>query len=72
MDSSRRASVDFLVSRPGQEVAAEQYYLPVRRDVPAPNGFPPLTDIDLLMPNLARITTTQKGAVDTFTNLMQN
>ncbi len=64
--------VDFLVSKEAQELAVEQYYLPVRRDVTPPNGFPPVTAIDLLMPNLARITATKEGAADTFADLIKH
>lgn len=43
-----RAFVDFLLSRDGQMLAARQGYLPARRDVPPPPGFPPVEQIRIL------------------------
>ncbi len=43
-----RAFVDFLLSREGQELAAAQGYLPVRKDVPPPAGFPNIAQIKIL------------------------
>ena len=43
-----RAFVDFLLSRDGQALAARQGYLPARRDVAAPPGFPRLDAIRII------------------------
>lgn len=43
-----RAFVDFLLSQEGQQLAADMGYLPLREDVSAPVGFPPLADITIL------------------------
>lgn len=43
-----KAFVDFLISREGQELAASQGYMPAHPDVAAPEGFPSLSDIDIL------------------------
>jgi iron(III) transport system substrate-binding protein len=43
-----RAFVDFLLSAAGQEVAAGMGYMPLRADVAAPEGFPPLAELVVL------------------------
>ncbi len=43
-----RAFVDFILSREGQELAAAQGYLPVRKDVAPPAGFPSVAQIRIL------------------------
>jgi iron(III) transport system substrate-binding protein len=43
-----RAFVDFILSREGQELAARQGYLPARKDVTPPPGFPRLEAIRIL------------------------
>jgi iron(III) transport system substrate-binding protein len=43
-----RAFVDFLLSAEGQALAARQGYLPARRDVAPPPGFPPRAAIRIL------------------------
>jgi iron(III) transport system substrate-binding protein len=43
-----RAFVDFLVSTEGQELAVRQGYLPARRDVAPPAGFPRLDAIRIM------------------------
>lgn len=43
-----RAFVDFLLSRDGQALAARQGYLPARRDVAPPAGFPRLDAVRIL------------------------
>lgn len=43
-----RAFVAFILSKPGQELAAHQGYLPVRDDVTPPPGFPPVASLHLL------------------------
>ena len=43
-----KAFVDFLLSEEGQELAASQGYLPAHPDVAPPEGFPALSEIELL------------------------
>jgi iron(III) transport system substrate-binding protein len=43
-----RAFIDFLLSREGQALAVSQGYMPARRDVPPPEGFPSLAEVTLL------------------------
>jgi iron(III) transport system substrate-binding protein len=43
-----KAFVDFLLSREGQELAADQGYLPAHPDVTPPEGFPALSEIEVL------------------------
>ncbi|KAF1023553.1 MAG: hypothetical protein GAK30_00505 [Paracidovorax wautersii] len=43
-----RQFVDFVLSRPGQELVSRQGYVPALADVPVPEGFPPRTQIKLL------------------------
>lgn len=43
-----RAFVDFLLSKEGQTLAARQGYLPARRDVAPPPGFPRIEQIRIL------------------------
>ncbi len=47
-----RAFIDFLLSREGQEMAVSQGYMPARRDVRPPEGFPSLDEVKLLPINL--------------------
>ncbi|MBJ8348055.1 extracellular solute-binding protein [Antrihabitans sp. YC2-6] len=54
--------VDFLVSFEGQEIASAQHYIPVRRDVLPPAGFPRPVGIRLLAPK-PTTTTRTKGAL---------
>ena len=49
-----RAFIDFLLSRDGQELAVSQGYMPARRDVRPPEGFPTLADGALLPVDLAQ------------------
>ena len=43
-----QAFVDFLLSEEGQQLAAEMGYMPLRDDVAAPEGFPALSEIEVL------------------------
>lgn len=43
-----KAFIDFLISREGQELAAEMGYLPAHPDVAPPPGFPPRSEIELM------------------------
>lgn len=43
-----KAFVDFIISIEGQELAAAQGYLPAHPDVTPPEGFPPVSEINLM------------------------
>ncbi|KYH31743.1 ABC transporter substrate-binding protein [Neomoorella mulderi] len=44
-----RKFVDFVLSKDGQQLAAKiGFYMPVRKDVPPPEGYPPLSEIKFL------------------------
>jgi iron(III) transport system substrate-binding protein len=43
-----RAFVDFILSKEGQQLAAAQGYLPARKDVSPPAGFPSASEIRIL------------------------
>lgn len=64
-----KAFVDFLVSKPGQELAVQQSYLPVRDDVGTPEGAPALSEITTITPKLETIQSTQDTAVELFRKL---
>lgn len=42
------AFIDFILSKEGQELAVAQGYLPARRDVKPPEGFPGIADVKLI------------------------
>ncbi|WP_233533031.1 extracellular solute-binding protein [Antrihabitans sp. YC2-6] len=67
-DAAKRF-LDFLVSKQGQELAVTQHYLPVRRDVQPPNGFPRRSGVRLLAPAPIETTATRTGTLDNFTAL---
>ena len=46
--AAARAFVDFILSKTGQELAARQGFLPARRDVAPPPGFPKPDELKLL------------------------
>ena len=50
-----RAFVDFVLSREGQQLAATQGYLPARKDVPSPPGFPGVGQIRILPVDIAEL-----------------
>jgi iron(III) transport system substrate-binding protein len=52
--------VDFLLSREGQELAARQGYRPLLASVPAPTGFPPLSQIKVIPVDAAAIERANK------------
>lgn len=62
--------INFLISQEGQELAAEQNYLPVREDVDTPEGAQGLSDISLMTPDLQTVIETQDEAVETFQSAM--
>ncbi|MCZ2720271.1 ABC transporter substrate-binding protein [Marinomonas sp. 15G1-11] len=46
-DAAKRF-VDFVLSKPGQQLVLDQGYLPARSDMPVPDGFPNRADIKLM------------------------
>lgn len=62
--------INFLISQEGQELAAEQNYLPVREDVDTPAGAEALSDINLMTPDLQTVTETQDEAIELFQSAM--
>lgn len=61
-----QAFVDYLVSRRGQELAAEQNYVPVRDDVDTPEDTPALEDISLMTQDLDAVLAEREQALDAF------
>ena len=49
-----KAFVSFILSKAGQELAARQGFLPARRDVAPPPGFPPVDQLYIIPVDLAR------------------
>lgn len=47
-EAAARAFVDFILSKPGQELAVSQGYLPARKDVTPPAGFPNVSDVKIM------------------------
>ncbi len=60
------AFVRFLLSRPGQELAAQQGFLPARQDVPPPPGFPAGAEVKLMPVDLARVLQDQAQLKQSF------
>lgn len=46
--AAARAFIDFILSKDGQDLAVAQGYLPVRKDVKPPEGFPSLAEVRLI------------------------
>ncbi|MEM9902633.1 MAG: Fe(3+) ABC transporter substrate-binding protein, partial [Pseudomonadota bacterium] len=46
--TAAKAFVDFLISAEGQQLASEMGYLPAHPDIAPPEGFPSLSEIELL------------------------
>lgn len=53
--AAARAFVDFVLSKEGQELAAAQGYLPARRDVAPPAGFPEAGTLKILPVNIGQL-----------------
>jgi iron(III) transport system substrate-binding protein len=50
-----RAFIDFLLSKDGQALTSRQGFLPARRDVTPPPGYPPVAEIKILPQDIPRI-----------------
>jgi iron(III) transport system substrate-binding protein len=53
--AAARAFVDFVLSKEGQEMAAAQGYLPVRKDIKPPPGFPEVGTLRILPVDIAEL-----------------
>jgi iron(III) transport system substrate-binding protein len=64
-----RAFIDFLLSREGQALAAQQGMMPARGDVEPPQGFPPLRSIRFLNADIPAILTADEEDKRRFADL---
>jgi len=64
-----KAFVDFILSKEGQELAARQGFLPARRDVLPPPGFPRVEDLKLLPIDESRVVQDADALKQRFTQL---
>jgi len=64
-----RAFIDFILSKPGQELAAAQGYLPARKDVAPPAGFPNLADVKLIPIDIAAAIREDQNSKKMFADL---
>lgn len=64
-----QAFVDFLLSPEGQALAAEMGYMPLRRDVPPPAGFPALEEIKVLSVDTALLVEQREADKERFNEL---
>jgi len=67
--AAAKAFVDFLLSKPGQELAVAQGFLPARIDVAPPPGFPKTADLHILPVDLAKTATDADQLKQQFTDL---
>lgn len=58
--AAARDFVAFLLSAKGQELAVRQGFLPARRGIAPPAGYPPMHDIHLLPMDIAKILATRE------------
>jgi iron(III) transport system substrate-binding protein len=64
-----KAFVDFILSKPGQELAAAQGFLPARGDVPPPPGFPKPAELTVLPLDTAAVTREAPALKERFSQL---
>ncbi len=67
--AAARAFVDFILSREGQALAAQQGMLPARGDVAPPPGFPPLAEIKVLPGDVSQILAADEADKKRFADL---
>jgi iron(III) transport system substrate-binding protein len=67
--AAAQAFVDFLLSTAGQETAAAMGYMPLRADVAAPAGFPPLAELVVLSAPAAELAATRDADKERFATL---
>jgi iron(III) transport system substrate-binding protein len=68
-EADARAFVAFLLSPAGQEMAVKQGFIPARRGVAPPPGFPPADQIKLMPMDIARILKDSNELKQQFTDL---
>jgi iron(III) transport system substrate-binding protein len=64
-----KAFVDFILSKPGQELAASQGFLPARSDVAPPPGFPKPTNLTILPLDMGSATREASALKERFSRL---
>jgi iron(III) transport system substrate-binding protein len=64
-----KAFVDFILSKPGQELAAAQGFLPARTDVAPPAGFPNPAELTILPLDIAAATRETQALKERFSRL---
>ena len=64
-----RAFVDFILSKPGQELAASQGFLPAREDVAPPPGLPRPAELTILPLDMAAATREAPALKERFSQL---
>ena len=67
--AAAKAFVDFILSKPGQELAAAQGFLPARTDVAPPPGFPKPSELTLLPLDMAAATRETQALKERFSQL---
>ncbi|MCB8823508.1 ABC transporter substrate-binding protein [Microvirga rosea] len=64
-----KAFIDFLLSKEAQQLVARQGNIPIHPEVPAPEGFPKLTDIKLLPLDVGQAINTDKEVKEKFRDI---
>ena len=67
--AAAKAFIDFILSKPGQELAVAQGFLPARTDVTPPPGFPKTSDLKILPVDLAKTAESADQLKQQFTDL---
>jgi iron(III) transport system substrate-binding protein len=63
------AFIDFVLSKDGQELAARQGFLPARKDVAPPAGFPPADKLKILSIDAGKVAAREEELKKTFADL---
>lgn len=64
-----QAFVSFILSKEGQELAAKQGFLPARKDVAQPPGFPPVDQLNIIPVDLKRAASQDEAMKKRFAEL---
>jgi iron(III) transport system substrate-binding protein len=67
--AAAKAFVDFILSKPGQELAVRQGFLPARTDVAPPPGFPAANALKIIPLDLGRALGEQEELMKRFAEL---
>jgi len=70
--AAAHAFIDFILSKEGQELVLQQGYLPGRKDMPVPKGFPPRDSIKLMKFDAAKALTDADKNKQQFSDLFGN